>query len=60
MLHANAMTELYRNLTKMVAENCDDMVLYQPLFDKATGYSAWYKARKKVAASMKAAAAPSA
>ena len=55
--HADAMTEVYRNLNKMVADGVNDENQYAPLFEKAQGFSAWYKARKKVANSMKSAAA---
>lgn len=58
--HATAMTELYRTLSKMVADQINSEELYAPVFDQATNYSNWYKARKKVANSMKAAAAPAA
>ena len=54
--HAASMTEIYRNLSKMVADQVNDESLYLPIFDKATSFSNWYKARKKVANSMKAAA----
>ena len=57
--HATAMTELYRTLSKMVADSINDDTAYAPLFDRATIFSNWYKLRKKVANSMKAAAASS-
>lgn len=54
--HATAMTELYRKLNKLVTDQVNDETVYSPLFDQASSFSAWYKARKKVANSMKAAA----
>lgn len=57
--HADAMTELYRTLNKMVHDGTNDDAAYTPLFDKATAYSTWFKSRKKVANSMKAAATSS-
>lgn len=57
--HASAMTELYRTLSKMISDNIND-AQYSPVFDQATCFSNWYKARKKVANSMKAAASGSA
>ena len=43
----------------MVADQINDEAMYFPIFEKATTFSNWYKARKKVANSMKAAAAAS-
>eukprot|EP00438_Fugacium_kawagutii_P030698 Skav213052 [mRNA] locus=scaffold364:38558:43143:+ [translate_table: standard] len=57
--HATAMTELYRHLSKKVSDQINDESAYTALFDQASNYSAWYKARKKVANSMKAAATSS-
>lgn len=56
--HADAMTELYRTLNKMVADQVNDDASYEPIFQRAASFSSWYKARKKVANSMKAAAIP--
>ena len=55
--HSTSMTDLYRQLNKLTTDNVDDITTYQPLFDKAVAYSAWYAKRKKVANSMKQAAA---
>ena len=55
--HASAMTDLFRQISKLTSENCNEEGVYQPLFDQATAYSTWYKSRKKVANSMKSAAA---
>eukprot|EP00435_Cladocopium_sp_Y103_P009061 s4443_g2.t1 len=54
--HATAMTEIYRNLSEMVADQINDESAYLPIFERATSFTNWYKARKKVANSMKAAA----
>ena len=54
--HADAMTEVYRNLNKMVNEGVNDESQYVGLFAQAQNFSSWYKARKKVANSMKSAA----
>eukprot|EP00435_Cladocopium_sp_Y103_P025376 s3284_g6.t1 len=51
--HSSLMTDLYRQLNKLTTENVDDITVYQPLFDKAMQYSAWYAKRKNVANSMK-------
>ena len=53
------MTDLYRELNKLTLNGCDDITIYQPIFDQASQYSSWYVKRKKVANSMKAAAASS-
>ena len=55
--HSTAMTGLYRELNKLTLASVDDISVYQPLFDKAVQFSAWYAKRKKVANSMKHAAA---
>ena len=55
--HADAMTEVYRNLNKMVADGVNEESQYAALFGQAQSFSSWYKARKKVANSMKSAAA---
>ena len=57
--HADAMTELYRTLNKMIHDGTNDDETYAPLFEKAGTYSTWFKSRKKVANSMKAAATTS-
>ena len=54
--HADSMTELFRGLSKMVSDGVNDADAYAPLFERAATFSAWYKARKKVANSMKTAA----
>lgn len=57
--HSSSMTDLYRQLNKLTTDNVDDIDVYQPLFDKAVQFSAWYAKRKKVANSMKQAASTS-
>ena len=54
--HATAMTDLFRQLSKMTSDGINDENVYQPIFDQACNYSAWYKSRKRVANSMKSAA----
>ncbi len=54
--HAESMTELFRKLSKLVNDQTNDEAVYAPLFEQAATFSAWYKARKKVANSMKTAA----
>ena len=54
--HAEVMTELYRVLNKLTQAQVNDQSAYSKLFDQANTYSAWYKARKKVANSMRQAA----
>ena len=58
--HAQVMTELYRSLNKMISDQVNDEQQFAPILEKAVSYSAWYKSRKKVANSMKAAATASA
>ena len=60
LAHADSMTEIYRNLNRLISEQENDETSYGELFQRAANYSAWYKARKKVANSMKSAAAPAA
>lgn len=55
--HSEAMTDLYRELHQLTSSENDDTDKYQPIFEKATSYQNWFKARKKVANTMKAAAA---
>ena len=55
--HSGAMTDLYRELNKLTMAGVDDDASYAQLFQAATTYSDWYAARKRVANSMKAAAA---
>ena len=57
--HADVMTELYRGLNKMIHDGINADVPYGPFFEKALNYSTWFKSRKKVANSMKAAATSS-
>lgn len=54
--YADNMNSLYRDLHNLTQQNCNDENLYQPLFDKATEYDQWYRARKRVANSMRTAA----
>lgn len=54
--HSDAMAQLFRDIAKLTNENCDDEMAYEPLKQKATQWSAWFKSRKKVANSMRAAA----
>lgn len=54
--HSTSMTSLYRELNKLTLASVGDITVYQPLFDRASQYSAWYAKRKKVANSMKSAA----
>ena len=56
--HAQCMTGLYRDITKMVTQGVNSEDSYREIFEKADNYSTWYKARKKVAKTMKMAAAP--
>lgn len=58
--HADSMTQLYRSLNQMISDQCNDEASYADLFAKAAQYSSWYKSRKRVALTMKTAAAPSA
>lgn len=51
--HSEAMTSLYRDLHQKTVSGLDDESEYQPIFERATSYSNWFKARKKVANSMK-------
>ena len=55
--HSTDMTSLYRELNRLTSAGTDDITVYQTLFDKATAASAWYAKRKRVANSMKQAAA---
>ena len=54
--HASAMTEVYRDLLKLTNASVNDEDQYTALFSRAASYSSWYKARKKIANSMKSAA----
>lgn len=54
--HAGAMVKLYRQLHQYTIQNVNDQSVYDPIFDQATSYTSWFKARKKVANSMKQAA----
>ncbi|CAK9018454.1 Nipped-B-like protein B [Durusdinium trenchii] len=58
--HAGAMVKLYRQLHQYTIQNVNDQSVYDPIFDQATSYTSWFKARKKVANSMKQAAEKSA
>ncbi|CAL1166177.1 unnamed protein product [Cladocopium goreaui] len=55
-LHANNQTEMYRKLSHLVAQGVDDEATYNELFEQAGGLTTWFKARKKVANSMRMAA----
>ena len=55
-LHANSMTNLFRELTKLTNQKIDSESAYASLFGQAETFSAWYKSRRKVANSMKLAA----
>ena len=54
--HSTAMTALFRELNGHTMGGVNDLQIYQPLFEKATSYTNWFKSRKKVANTMKAAA----
>lgn len=54
--HASAMTEVYRDLLKLTNANVNDEDQYAVLFSRAASFTTWYKARKKIANSMKLAA----
>ncbi|CAK9093804.1 unnamed protein product [Durusdinium trenchii] len=54
--HADKMTQLYRKLNTMILEGWNDEASYAGLTLEATERTNWYKARKKVAMSMRAAA----
>lgn len=54
--HSVAMTSLYRELNQHTMAGVDSLEIYQPLFDKATSYTTWFKSRKKVANTMRTAA----
>ena len=55
--HSSVMTEIYRELNKLTVAGINDDAAYAQLFQSAVSYSDWYAARKRVANSMKAAAA---
>lgn len=55
--HANNQTEMYRKLSHLVAQGVDDEATYRDLFEQAGALTTWFKARKKVANSMRMAAA---
>ena len=57
--HSQSMTGLYPDLNRLTINGVDSMDQYEPLFAKASQYSAWYAKRKRVANSMKAAATTS-
>jgi len=58
--HSEAMTALYRELHTHTGNGVDSESIYTPIFEKASNFSAWFKARKKVANSMKAASSKTA
>ena len=55
--HSKSLTDLYRDLHKLTLDEIDDINQYQSYFDRATTLQTWFKARKRVANTMKAAAA---
>eukprot|EP00435_Cladocopium_sp_Y103_P043974 s800_g12.t1 len=57
--HANNQTEMYRKITQLVAQGVDDEATYQEHFEQAAALTTWFKARKKVANSMRMAATAS-
>lgn len=57
--HAGAMTALYRDINARIGTGADEESAYEPFHQKAASYQTWYKSRKKVANSMKQAAAAS-
>ena len=57
--HAKCMVDLYRKLTSLISSGVDDLQSYQEHFDNAVRYTAWFKARKKIANSMKTASSSS-
>ena len=57
--HATAMTNLFRELSKLTSQKVDSEESYASLFALADSYSGWYKSRRKVANSMKSAAGSS-
>ena len=58
--HSECMTHLYRELHNLTNAEVDDLSKYEALFDQATSYQNWFKTRKKVANTMKAAASKAA
>lgn len=50
------MTNLYRELHTHTTSNVDTIEVYEPLFERAASYTAWFRSRKKVANTMKSAA----
>ena len=58
--HAENQTNLYRKLSVLIANNVNTDQEYQQYFDTAAANSSWFKTRKKVANSMKAAGSTSA
>ena len=48
---------MYRKLSHLVAQGVDDEATYHDLFEHAGALTTWFKARKKVANSMRVAAA---
>ena len=53
--HAEELVALYRSLRELTGAGMNDEEKYEPLFHKAAALSDWFKARKRVANSMKAA-----
>ena len=54
--HAGQMVDTYRELNKLITDGVDNEQAYEQIFAKAAQLSTWYKSRRKVAMSMKAAA----
>ena len=55
--HSKCLTDLYRELHQLTTDGVDDPDKYQPYIARATQYQNWFKSRKKVANTMKTAAA---
>ena len=55
--HSSEMTALYRELHTNTTANVDTMEVYEPLFQRAATFTQWFRSRKKVANTMKSAAA---
>ena len=59
LAHADAMTSLYRQLNQLISRHVNDDSAYATYNEQAAQYSSWYKTRKRVANSMRAAGAAS-
>ena len=58
--HSECMTRLYRELHNLTNAEVDDLSKYEALFEQASSYQTWFKTRKRVANTMKAAASKTA